>query len=765
MGAILQDHNWSRSLLGPPETWPAALHRALNLVIPSHFPMFIGWGPDLCILYNEASLPIMGAWHPWALGQPLRAIIPEAWDDLSPLIERALAGEASFHENMPLTLGRNDYAEQAYFTFAFSPLMDDAGIARGFLAVVTETTRQVTNDRRLAFLVEMGDRLRGLIDPVEISTTAASMLGEQLKAARAGYADVDTSQEVARVQRDWTNGTVPSLAGETRILDAFGPALAAELRQGSTVVVADSQTDPRVEQVHHGTWESIGTRSLIVVPLVKNGHLKALFYLHEPIPRRWAESEVALARDVAERTWDAVERARAELARHESESQLRLALDASHMAVWEHETATDTIRTSPELNRLLGYSPDIQLDIQELRSRYYKNDYDHIVKAAVDALSQGNRFFEAEYRFYRTDGELRWHLMRAEMIIGPDGTPARTVGVLLDITARKKAEEALREREAELRSALDAGSLATFVIDFATGEIKSSARINELYGYPPGQILTIADLRARYHPQDHAQLLEKVLQDRQNPSVRFFDWTLRLLLPDQSIRWVNGRGEYIRDENGRLLMSRGVLLDITERKRWEEHQQLLMNELNHRVKNTLATVQSIASQTLRNAETTDMGRIAIESRLFALSRTHDVLTRENWESASIDEIIAEALAPYRHERENRLHPSGPDMRVSPRMALAVSMALQELATNAVKYGALSNTCGQVGITWSVIEDHLEPRLKLSWRETGGPPVSAPTHRGFGTRLIERSLAQDLNGKVEIQFAPSGVTCTVDAPLA
>ncbi|WP_243368270.1 HWE histidine kinase domain-containing protein [Microvirga solisilvae] len=761
----MQAHDWSRSPLGYPETWPEALRRALNLVLPSPFPMFVAWGPELCLLYNEASIPIMGAWHPTSLGQPLKEILPETWDDLSPLVDRALAGEASYHENKPLTLGRNDYAEQTSFTFAFSPVMDDAGIIRGFLAVVTETTRQVANDRRLAFLLDMGDRLRPLTDPIEISTTAAEMLGQHLGVARAGYAEVDETQEVASVKRDWTNGTVPSLAGETRILDGFGPALAAEVRHGSTIIVADSQADPRVEPVHHVTWESIGTRSMIVVPLVKNGALKALFYLHEPVPRRWTESEATLARDVAERTWDAVERARAEFARHESESQLKLALDASHMAVWEHETASDTLRTSPELNRLLGYPPDAPLDLQEIRSRYYQNDYDHVVKTAVDALSQGDRFYEAEYRFYRTDGALRWHLMRAEMVLGEDGIPARTIGVLLDITDRKKAEQALREREAELRSALDAGSLATFVIDFITGEIKSSARLNELYAYPPGQVLTLEDLRARYHPDDHAKLVVTVRKDRENPSVRFFDWIIRLLLPDQSIRWINGRGEYIRDENGRLVMSRGVILDITERKRWEEHQQLLMNELNHRVKNTLATVQSVASQTLRNAETTDVARIAIESRLFALSRTHDVLTRENWESASIDEIIAEAIAPYRHERENRLFTSGPDVRVSPRMALALSMALQELATNAVKYGALSNTCGKVGITWSVIDNTSEPRMHLSWTESGGPHVSAPTHRGFGTRLIERSLAQDLNGKVEIQFAPSGVTCTVDAPLA
>jgi PAS domain S-box-containing protein len=207
-----------------------------------------------------------------------------------------------------------------------------------------------------------------------------------------------------------------------------------------------------------------------------------------------------------------------------------------------------------------------------------------------------------------------------------------------------------------------------------------------------------------------------------------------------------------------------VTRDVTARKRWEEHQRLLINELNHRVKNTLATVQSIASQSLRNAETADEARRTVEERLFALARAHDVLTGENWEGAGLREIVTEAVSPYRHEREDRFRIVGPDARLSPRMALAIAMALQELATNAVKYGALSDEVGQVEIAWSIDGGSVGPRLRLAWRESGGPPVEAPTRRGFGTRLIERSLAQDLHGEVNIDFASTGLVCTLIAPL-
>jgi two-component sensor histidine kinase len=207
-----------------------------------------------------------------------------------------------------------------------------------------------------------------------------------------------------------------------------------------------------------------------------------------------------------------------------------------------------------------------------------------------------------------------------------------------------------------------------------------------------------------------------------------------------------------------------VSRDITETKQMEEHQRLLINELNHRVKNTLATVQSIATQTLRNAATLEKAQAAFEARLLALSRAHNVLTRENWDGAHLREIVAEAVAPYSNQREDRLHLSGPDIRLSPRMALALAMALQELATNAVKYGALSNEVGEIRIRWTLDRTQEPPRLHLTWEESGGPPVQVPKRRGFGTRLIERSLALDLEGDVRIEFAPSGVICTVDAPL-
>jgi two-component sensor histidine kinase len=216
----------------------------------------------------------------------------------------------------------------------------------------------------------------------------------------------------------------------------------------------------------------------------------------------------------------------------------------------------------------------------------------------------------------------------------------------------------------------------------------------------------------------------------------------------------------------------GIQIDITDHKRSEEHLRLLLNELNHRVKNTLATVQSLASQSFRLRGTTgaqDLPALyaAFEARLFALARGHDILTRENWEGAGLVEIVAQAFAPYRDLPEDcsRIRLEGPDLRVSPSMALSLSMAMHELCTNAAKYGALGAPEGRVRVSWSTLEAPTGPRLVMRWEEHGGPPVLPPSRKGFGSRLIQDGLARELNGEVRLAYRPEGVVCTIDVPLS
>jgi two-component sensor histidine kinase/PAS domain-containing protein len=204
--------------------------------------------------------------------------------------------------------------------------------------------------------------------------------------------------------------------------------------------------------------------------------------------------------------------------------------------------------------------------------------------------------------------------------------------------------------------------------------------------------------------------------------------------------------------------------DVTEQKLAIEHKQLLANELNHRVKNTLATVQAIASQTLRGDDAVERARTAFSARLMALSRTQDILTTEQWQGADLAKVISDALEPHAGG-EDRFLVQGRRVRLAPRAATAMAMAVHELTTNAAKYGALSNPEGQVEVKWEIRGTDGAETLWLRWNETGGPPVEAPATRGFGSRLIERSLAMELGGEAQVVFAREGVICTIEAPLA
>jgi two-component sensor histidine kinase len=230
---------------------------------------------------------------------------------------------------------------------------------------------------------------------------------------------------------------------------------------------------------------------------------------------------------------------------------------------------------------------------------------------------------------------------------------------------------------------------------------------------------------------------------------------------DGSWRWLSAWGlvEFEgQGANRKPVAIAGASRDLSERKQAEELQRLLGNELNHRVKNTLATVQSIVNQTLRGAADVESARAAANARIVSLAEAHDLLTDRNWSGADVADLVARAVAPF---AARQFSIDGPSLDVAPSQALALSLALHELATNAAKYGALSRPEGRVELRWEAQDD----RFDLSWRESGGPPVVPPSRRGFGSRLIENALCRDLDGRTRLEFASEGVRCWITAVLA
>jgi two-component system CheB/CheR fusion protein len=248
-------------------------------------------------------------------------------------------------------------------------------------------------------------------------------------------------------------------------------------------------------------------------------------------------------------------------------------------------------------------------------------------------------------------------------------------------------------------------------------------------------------------------------------------------LDEFEMTWIRPNGESVPlalsyspvcDDNGILFAGKLIARDVTERVRAARHTEMMLGELNHRVKNTLATVQAIAQQTIVNAPDLPTFTESFLSRLLALSHTHNLLAQDAWLGAPLTGVINNELAPYRPDdartNDARVHLQGDELNLPPKHALALSMALHELATNAGKYGSLSVPEGRVSVTWTTRVQDQRPWLQLQWTETGGPAVVPPTRRGFGTRLINEGVPYELDGEVTLEFPPSGVTCTIDVPL-
>ncbi len=335
------------------------------------------------------------------------------------------------------------------------------------------------------------------------------------------------------------------------------------------------------------------------------------------------------------------------------------------------------------------------------------------------------------------------------------------VGVSTDISRRKDTEAALASSEERLRVAQQAGGVGTFEWDLRTGEVKVSDEFCLLWGMRPHGSLRVGVFSELVHPEDQGLLASE--QDRPlEETVGYTEYRIRRHDTGEE-RWLARRGEIVRDEDGQPVRVVGAVYDITERKGAEQQQRLLMAELAHRVKNTFAMVQAVATQTMRNATSLDEARDTFTARLANLAHAHDALMQESWASAGIQSVVSGAIRP--HDPQGRVVWDGPDLSLGPKAALGLSLALHELGTNATKYGALSVPEGHVEIAWSVADAAEQPGFHFRWQEHGGPQVTPPTRKGFGSRLIERGLSGSLGGNVRIAYEPAGVVLTIDAPLA
>jgi two-component system, chemotaxis family, CheB/CheR fusion protein len=359
----------------------------------------------------------------------------------------------------------------------------------------------------------------------------------------------------------------------------------------------------------------------------------------------------------------------------------------------------------------------------------------------------------------------QWYLLRIRPYRTVNDKIDGVVITLIDITARRKAEADLRESETRLQLARDAASLGVFDYNPDLDQTWWDPRARELWGLESEVTPDLAGLWGSIHSDDVDKVRTALLAVLSPSGPGTIDCEFRIRVPQHgsSERWVRMNGKTLFEGTGerrRVLRFVSAVQDVSERKRWEINQRLLLGELSHRVKNVLGVVQAMARQTLRGRADED-GLKSFEARLRALALAHELLVAANWQGTDLATLIRHQLEAHAGTSEARLSMSGPPVTLPPQLVASFAVLIHELATNALKYGSLSTPRGSVNLTWTISSDKDIPVLHMRWEELNGPRIAGVGKPGFGSYLIEEGLSE---ASVSRDFLPSGLVCTIELPL-
>jgi two-component system CheB/CheR fusion protein len=379
-------------------------------------------------------------------------------------------------------------------------------------------------------------------------------------------------------------------------------------------------------------------------------------------------------------------------------------------------------------------------------------------RESVAAAIRDKQSFALEHRVRLPDGSIGWILSRAVPIFGEDGEIIEWFGTASDITERRRSEEALREARDALALATQASRLGWGTWNFASGSAVWDDRGREILGLREDED-RIDDWFARIVPEDREAVPREIAAcAREN---RPFELDYGVEHRDGSVHQILGTGTFDSDAEGHPTRGTGLVRDVTDMRRWEESQRLLVGELNHRVKNMLAVVQSIAQQTQRSSDSIEAFTEALGRRIQALAAAHGLLTRQNWTGANLGELVEAAAVTFTDPHDDdRLRIDGPRLNLRPDVVITFAMAIHELGTNSMKHGALSVPEGRVAVTWTAGDGGVA----FDWIETGGPPVAPPVRKGFGTRLLERGIARELEGSAHLDYREEGFRFHLEFPV-
>jgi two-component sensor histidine kinase len=440
-------------------------------------------------------------------------------------------------------------------------------------------------------------------------------------------------------------------------------------------------------------------------------------------------------------------------------------LDALPIGLYACDTDGQILRVNRKAVELWGQAPRLRdpaqrfcgsFRVETLDGQFIPPDQTPMAMAVL----HGQAFDGAEAVVQNPDGR-RW-VARVNVAPLRDGDGVvGAINCFQDVTREHEMRQAMERQQQTFDLAMVASRMGTWRYTLADNICVYDDNAQQLYGLTEPRFLhDEAGVAAKFHPDDMDGMWARVARALDVEGDGRYEVEYRVKQADGGWRWLSAWGLVEFEGHGserRPVAIAGASRDLTELKGAEELQGLLVNELNHRVKNSLATVQSIASQTLRSATDLGTAREALDARIGSLARAHDLLTDRSWSGADFADVVTRALEPF---AAARLKVCGPTQDVSPKHALALSMALHELATNAAKYGALSNESGCVEVLWDV----TPTTLRLTWLERGGPTVTPPERLGFGSRLLTEGLRREFASQTRLDYPPEGVRCEIEVGL-
>lgn len=443
-----------------------------------------------------------------------------------------------------------------------------------------------------------------------------------------------------------------------------------------------------------------------------------------------------------------------------NDAKLELAIRAANIGIWDWELSTNRFEYSDRARAIFGFGEAGEITYEMVREVTHPDDYPFTsaqAKRALDPELQEDRPYE--YRIVRADtGELRWVRAEGHAVfeqVGGIVKGVRYLGCVQDVTEAKRAAAALEESERRQRLALEAAGMAVWEFDLRTNTMSNSADLKRLFGFDPTADVSVDEFRDCYLPGERERTQKAALEALADGETHF-EVEFRVRRRDSQERWLLLRAEILLSSERRPERLVGVLMDIDERKRNVERQILLMRELNHRVKNSLSVVQSIAGQTFRSGDTVGDNLEAFRKRLRALADANDVLVESEWSSFDLATLIDKVTSPYRNEDLDPFTITGSHIKTPPRLNVPLALALNELATNAAKYGALATSEGRV---------HVDCRedgqvASIEWTEHGTAHRRVEHSReGFGLKLLTKILAPEFE-KIEYDLRPEGARCLI-----